>query len=198
MRLLSPALFVILLFSCDNVSSPPNDDVPKAFKETNSGSGSFGKRYGGGDIVNTMYSDLANDDAMLKSLEKDIRNLPGNISDASAPFNEYERNNSSYYSSARNHLNSIKDSALREKIRKQIDNSSNEYNRLSAKHNALLKEIDWKQVTLNDVHTYLKLVKTLSAIENYQRKNLPSTAPLENISLELDKVIQRTKDAARP
>jgi hypothetical protein len=197
MRYLLLGVFTITLFSCSNVSSPP-DNVPKEFEEGNSSSFSFERSGGGGsDAVTSLYNEVADDDANLKSLEKDIRNLSGNIADASEPFNTFTYNNSNYYNSATNHLNSIRDSALKAKAKALIDASMNQYQRSVAMHNRLINEINWKQVTLNDVHTYLKLARTLPVIENYQKKNLPSTSALENASAEMDKVIQRTKDASK-
>lgn len=196
MRYFLPGLFAILLFSCDNVSAPPGD-VPTAFEETKSEG--FKSKYGGReDVVTSMYNDVVNDDANLKSLEKDIRNIPGTVSDAASPFHSFDNNNDSYYSSASMHVNSIKDSALKQQVRMMVENSKTQYTRSIARHNTLINEIKWKQLTLNDVHTYLMLVKTLPAIESYQKKNIPSTTPLENVSAELDKLIQRTKDATKP
>jgi hypothetical protein len=197
MRYLLLSVFVIALFACSNVSSPP-DNVPKGLDAENSGSLSSETRYGGGgDALNDMYEEMVDDDAALKSLEKDIRSLSGNISEATRPYNTFTYYNSNYYNSATNHLNSIRDSALKTKAKAIIDASMSQYQRSVAAHNKLINEISWKQVTLNDAHTFLKLVKTLPLIENYQKKNLPSTSALENASAEMDKVIQRTKDASK-
>jgi hypothetical protein len=199
MRYLSLSIFTVMLFACSDVSSPP-DDVPKAFEEKNSIGGikSSDSRYGGGsDVVNSMYNEIVDDDANLKSLEKDIRNIPGVIADAEGAYNNFVYNNSGYYNSATNHVNSIKDSALKQKIKVMLEASNAQYQRSGAKHNTLINEINWKQLTLNDLHTYLKIIKTIPAIEAYQKKNLPSTSPMENASAELDKLIQRTKDAGK-
>lgn len=199
MRYILLSILATTLFACSSVSSPPENDVPRAFEETSSKAEvKSGSRYGGGyDVVNSMYNELVDDDAGLKSLEKDIRGISGVVYDAANTFNGFNNNNSNYYNSASNHVNSIRDSALKEKIRALVEASKSQYYRSVAAHYKLKDEIDWKQVTLNDAHTYLKLIKTLPAIEAYQKKNLPSTSALENASAEIDKVIQRTREAAK-
>ena len=196
MRYLLYIFFATMLFACSAVSAPP-DDVPGTFQQGND-NGSFGKKYGGReDVVNAMYNEVLDDNAGLKTLEKDIRDVPGNVSDASAAYNSFVYNNSSYYNSAMRHVNSITDTALKARIRTLVEASSHQYQRSVSKHNTLINEINWKQATLSDLHTYLKLVKTLPVIEAYQKKNLPDTKPLENVSVEIDKITERTKDATR-
>jgi len=197
MRHLSILTFAFIVCSCSNVSSPADDrKVPKALEEENS---SFTlKKYGGReDVVNGMYNELLSDNATLKNLEKSINNLPDMISDAESPYQVFNNNNTSYYNSALNHVNTIKDAALKEKIKAMVEASRSQYNNSVAAHNKLLNEIDWKQLSLNDMHTFLKLVKTLPVIEAYQKKNTPSTSAMENASAEIDKLIQRTKEAAK-
>lgn len=190
------SVFIITLFACSAVSSPPDNDIPRTFEENKSKTEikSFDSRYGGSyDVVNSMYNEIVDDDANLKSLEKDIRNISGTVSDASNAFNGFNNNNTNYYNSASNHANSIKDNELREKIRVMVEASKSQYLKSIGKHNGLLNDINPKQATLSDLHTYLKLVKTLPAIEAYQKKNLPSTTALENASAEIDKVIKKQK-----
>src|SRR5438128_2695620 len=130
MRYLLLSVFITTLFACSNVASPPGD-VPKVFEEGKSSSSGSEVRYGGGggDAVNSMYNELAHYDANLKSLEKDIRHLQRVISDANAPYSSFAYNNSNYYNSANNHLNSIRDPELREKAKALIDASMSQYQR---------------------------------------------------------------------
>lgn len=192
MRYLLPGFIAFAFLSCDTVSAPP-EEVPKAFEQQSAS----GKRLGGkgGDVINEMYDEVVSKDATLKALEKDIDDMPEMIADATAPFHAYNRNNENYYTSAARHVGYIKDSALREKIRTMIDNSKSNYNKSIASHQRLINDINWKQVTLSDLHSYLMLVKTLPEIESYQKKNLPATAPLEKISAEHDRLNERTKEA---
>lgn len=196
MRYLLPCLLALVLSSCDNVSSPPDKN------RTSTGGGTVsvpgeGSRYGkGGDVIDEMYDEVVDNDANLKTLEKDIRALSETIGEASAPYKSFSRTNEDYYHSAARHIASIKDSALRQKIRMMIDNNRSAYNKSVAPHERLVNDINWKQATLEDLHTYLVLVKTLPVMEEYQKKNLPATAPLEKVSAEHDRVNQRTKDAA--
>ncbi|HEX6914081.1 MAG TPA: hypothetical protein VF145_02490 [Chitinophagaceae bacterium] len=198
MRYVIACFFATVLFACDNVSAPPEDN-PGVFageKENNGFSSTKEYRGGGKDVVNEMYEELVSREPALKALEKDISNLPETIDESTAPFRSYARNNDSYYSSAVMHMSGIKDSALKEKIRAMIENSKLAYNKSVLPHERLLNEINARQTTLADLHTSLKIVRTLTAIREYQQKNLPPTAPIEKALSEHERVNQRTKEAA--
>ena len=68
---------------------------------------------------------------------------------------------------------------MRDKIKALITSSLNKYNSAITKHNELLKTIQAKDLTITDLHTILKITRTLPLIEKYQTDNLPSTKSLE-------------------
>jgi spore coat protein CotF len=136
-----------------------------------------------------LYGDLIKNSTELKKLEASIEELPDKLRDSLSDYHEYNSNNSRYYSTAEQHLNRIKDSVLRTRIKLLIDSSFKKYSTAIANHESLVRLIDQKQISLSDSYTVLKLIKTLAVIEEYQRKSLPSTQPLNHISKQYDKVI---------
>jgi hypothetical protein len=71
-----------------------------------------------------------------------------------------------------------------------ITNSMTTYNSLIARHNTLLKTIETKNIALHDMHTVLKILKTVAIINNYQKENLPSSKSLEGYINEQNKAIK--------
>jgi hypothetical protein len=61
----------------------------------------------------------------------------------------------------------------------------------------LLKTVEFKTANLNDIHVILKVFKTLRVIEEYQKTNLPSTKPIENLINEYNKAIQKTESLTK-
>ncbi len=177
------------MISCDNAQPTTNHqtETPKALDENSS---SYGIKRGYGDLVESLYNELSEKTPELSALKTQIENLAGSKSDSAESFNNYNNKNKSYYQSANNHLAQLHDTLLKEKIKQLIENSASRYNRSTAKHNELLKSIDRKLVTLNDLHTILKITRTLPLIEQYQRDAFPSTAALEGYTRQLDKTVR--------
>jgi hypothetical protein len=81
---------------------------------------------------------------------------------------------------------------LRDKMKILVANSLAKYNSLISTHTDLLKSIDTKGLTLNDLHTILKITRTVPLIEKYQKDKLPSSKSLEGFSKRLDEAINYT------
>ncbi len=54
-----------------------------------------------------------------------------------------------------------------------------------------------KEISLADMHTLLKITKTLKVIEQYQKDNLPSGKPIESVIKELDQVTRKAETLSK-
>ena len=71
-----------------------------------------------------------------------------------------------------------------------IFSSLTKYNSKIYRHTELLKSIDKKTMTLDDLHEMLIITTTLPLIEKYQNDNLPTINSINGYSKQLDKVVQ--------
>jgi len=171
-----------------------NHEEPKALEEKSSYEEISKVR--NDNLVESLYNELVEKIPELKQLESKIEVLEKSKNDSIILFTKYNQNNQSYYHSVNSNLVQIKDSLLRNKIKLLITNSLKKYNSQILKQEELLKLMDLKSVTLNDLHTILKITKSLSVIEKYQTENMPSAKSLERYLKELDGTIQTTDSLA--
>jgi len=134
---------------------------------------------------------LVKSDPSLTELESRLNQLPERRGDSTKAFDSYDYKNSSYYSSAREHIKDIKDSVLRGKMERLIAASDTAYRVLTADHHALLVRIDEKALTVKDLHTMLKLTRTAVVIGQYQKGHLPGAGPLQRLFKEYEGVEQK-------
>jgi hypothetical protein len=193
----------MLFFSCNNSERPAPEnkqqETPKALQTDNGSSESsfLSKKRGPGDLVEELYNELLEKNAALHTLEHGIEKLKDDSKDSADLFNTFDDKNDSYYNSATAHLGSIKDSALKERIRLLVTNSLSRYKSKTAAYNNLLTAIAAKDVNLDDLHVVLKLTQTLGMIEQYQTGSLPSTKPLENTIKAYDKILFTTDSLSK-
>ena len=171
---------------------PPPAETPKALEEQSS----FSLKRGGEDLVESLYRELVKNDPNLTELESRLDQLSDHRGDSTKAFRSYDYKNNSYYSSAREHIKNIKDSVLRGKMEQLIAASDTAYRVLTANHHALLAGIDKKALTVEDLHTMLKLTRTAVIIGQYQKGHLPGTGPLQRLLKEYERVEQETKEMA--
>jgi len=186
------SIVILLTFvSCDNARVKENQEqkqeTPKALQEENSYS--IVSKRGYYDIIKSLYKELADKTPELKDLETKFDALSVSKSDSTEQYNEYNEKNQSYYSSADIHLKQIKDSTLRKKMKALISSSLTKYNSKVYRHTNLLKSIDKKTMTLDDLHEMLIITTTLPLIEKYQNDNLPTTKSIDGYSKQLDRVV---------
>ena len=185
------ALTVFALPSCNppTAEDKPKTETPKAL-EDESASYEIRSKRGSDDLVENLYGDLVDKTPELKALEYKIDNLYSSKDDSTKSFNRFDLKSLSYYSSAENHVEQIKDSLLKNKMKALIANSLSEYHSAISSHTAILKSIDTKYLALGDLHTMIKIIRTLPLIEKYQQDNLPTIKSLEGLSRHLDRTIK--------
>ncbi|MCF3112076.1 hypothetical protein LL912_25030 [Niabella sp. CC-SYL272] len=181
--------FTLIACNHHRVQQQPVVNIPKAL-EDHSASHKLVSKRGPDELVESLYSELAEHDAGLKQLEAALDALDQSKEEAAGSFQQFDAKSQSYYKAADQHMNTISDSLLKDKIRKLVEEHLAKYKAITEKHQELLKAIDVKTTKLADLHTVLKVVKTLPVIETYQKDNRPGTASLESYSKKQDGAIE--------
>ena len=190
-QILISTLVLLILVSCDNSGNKEKpeqqQEIPTALQDKGS-SGIISKR-GYENLLESLYKELATNTPELNELEIKIKSLSESKDDSTKLFDRYNGKNQYYYSSADSHVKQIKDSILRKRIKLLISASLTRYNSKIYRHSEILKSIDKKTMTLDDLHEVLMITTTLPIIENYQNDNLPATKSIDGNSKQLDKVL---------
>jgi len=190
--ILISTLILVTFVSCDNArikeNQEQNQETPKALQEEKSID--IVSKRGYDDIIESLYKELAGKTPELKDLETKLKALSTSKSDSTEQFDKYNGNNSSYYNSADNHLKQINDSTLRKRMKSLISSSLTKYNSKVYRHTELLKSIDKKTMTLDDLHEMLIITTTLPLIEKYQNDNIPTTKSINGYLKQLDKAVK--------
>jgi len=185
-------VLLLTFVSCDNARIKENQEqkqeTPKALQEEKSYE--IVSKRGYDDIIESLYKELADKTPELKDLETRLEALSASKSDSTEQYDKYNGKNHSYYNSADNHLKQINDSTLRKKMKTLISSSLTKYNSKVYRHTELLKSIDKKTMTLDDLHEMLIITTTLPLIEKYQNDNLPTTKSINGYLKQIDKAVQ--------
>ena len=145
----------------------------------------------GADPVEALYEELVSQSDELKQLEKDLKALQKNVADSMDTYKQFADRNSSYYASADRKMESVGDSTLRRTLRHLINISRANYRDSVTSWNRIDSLAARRQATINDLHTLLKLVKTLPLIEAYQKQNVPKDLPSQKMVSDMDSMIRR-------
>jgi len=184
-------IILLIVASCDKPriqeKQEQKKETPNALQEESSYEMVSKKR--SDDLMESLYKELADKTPELKELETKIEDLSAGKSDSTELFDRYNGKNQSYYSSAESQINQINDTILRKKMKSLIASSLKRYNSKIVRHSELLKSIDKKTMSLNDLHNILIITTTLPFIEKYQNDNLPATKSLTGYSKQIDKVL---------
>ena len=156
---------------------------------------SLGDPYGKGrfNLVEKFYQELVDKSQELKNLESEIKELSNREALLIQNFNDYHADSKEYYADAIQFSNSISDTFLKNKMLKLVTKSTENYN-LSI--DPILKNITKSKqndIGIADYHSVLKIVKTISVIEKYQKDNLPSNSAFENHIKNQNNIIEKIK-----
>jgi hypothetical protein len=182
-------ILVLTLLACgERQREQTPKETPKAL--ANESEYKISSRRSYDDLLEDLYSELVSKDNDLQALEDQIEALNENQIDSSAVFQNYNNKNQAYFFSAERHLASISDSLVRNEMKALLAKSLAKYNALSAKHHELVGLIAAKNLRIADLHTVLKIVKTLPLIEKYQVDHLPKTKSMEGHVKKQEEVIR--------
>jgi hypothetical protein len=154
-----------------------------------------------GDLVEALYDELVSGSAELTQLELAIKDLKKQTPDSLKGYKTFNQHNNVFYDLAGKKVNTMTDSVLRKKMLLLINHSREQYTDSVARLKELDSLINRRTNTINDLHTILKLVKTLPLIEDFQKTNRPPARPAEGALQNLDTLIHRldslVKDSLR-
>ena len=181
-------LSILMLSSCLNKPTSENDKISKTLNDESLSINVLSKRpYD--DLVEKLYEDLIKHTPELNDLEIKINAIKESETDSTKKFENYNGKNLRYYGNAQGISGGIKDSILRERVKLMISKSESKYKESTLKQIGLLKEIEAKKTSLNDLHVILKIIKTLPLIEKYQASSKPSDHSLNGYIKEINKGI---------
>ena len=191
------ALISLLIISCNQPpqTEPGKPVTPKALEEKSSEISVSGR--GNGDILESLYKEIVDKDPDLKELENQVAGLNDHKEDSVEVFNNYKNRNDLYYSTAIAVGGTVKDSVIREKIKTMLTNSRENFTAGMSTPDNLVTRLRNKEISLADMHTLLKITKTLKVIEQYQKDNLPSGKPIESVIKELDQVTRKAETLSK-
>jgi hypothetical protein len=144
-----------------------------------------------GDLVEALYDELVSGSAELTQLELAIKDLKKQTPDSLKGYKTFNQHNNVFYDLAGKKVNTMTDSVLRKKMLLLINHSRKQYTDSIARLKELDSLINRRTNTLNDLHTILKLVKTLPLIEDFQKTNRPPSLPAEGALQRFDTLIYR-------
>ncbi len=182
-------ILTLVLASCSQ-PTPEAPPMPKAL-EDNSHSYDLGSSRNYNDLVESLYAELLKNNVDLKQLEENIKALRNNKADSTLLFDKFNEKNQLYYSAADRHISTMNDSLMRDKMKMMIATNLAKYNKAIGKHTELTKMIAANNLSIEDLHTMLKIVKTLPLIEKYQNDNLPNTKSMEGFIKQQEETIKQ-------
>lgn len=144
--------------------------------------------------MDVLYQELLEKDINLKEIENRMTVINKEEYDSSKTFKTYNAKNSAYYTAATKYANNIKDSMLKAKMKKMIANSLAAYKNEVKDFDSLQQQIISTDVHLEDLYNMLKLVRTLSVLEEYQRKYMPGTSSMESLLNDMKIVADRMEN----
>ena len=178
-------LLILALAACNTPKkeyTPQQEEPPKALQEKSSVGGLLSKGRGSEDLVESLYKELMEKSPELAALEKNINLVTEMQHDSLDLFERFNGKNTLYYNAAKRHMQSLSDSSLKTEITNLIEQSMAGYNQRISGHDALIATINQQSSKLDDLHIMLKLVRTMAAMEKFQRSNLPDQKSLRNVS----------------
>lgn len=191
-----PAIIVIVTaLSCNSKAGGPNPttpETPRALQENHGDYKNSSSKRMPSDLVEDLYRELEKETPSLLQLAARIEDLKEERKDSLEVFSDFESKNAQYYKSADQHISSIRDSILKQRIRILIAKSMDRYDNKIAPHRQLIKVLNNNNLKLDDLFTVLKLTRTLGMMEEYQAAHFPSLLLVEPVNKKYEKLIAET------
>lgn len=169
-KILFAAAFALSLLSCRENKPQKQPAIENAVDNAESSISSIAKSgYSrGGNLVQNIYDELLKDDKALQDLDKRITDINSETNTVISEYTNIIDKSENYYHDAKNLSGSITDSATKNEIEKEIQNSADKYNLKNQAIRDLIKKTKANQSKIYDQYTIFKIRKTLPEIEKYQ------------------------------
>jgi hypothetical protein len=194
---------MLLAFASCTESRPqekPGPGVPKVLQNDESISMDIvkkGSKRRAANILEGVYAELEERTPELIQLENEIVDLNRSRHDSTNRYRQFWEKNDDYFKEANNYAGEIRDSLLRTRLKDLIAASMARYHSTISRHEDIMKTLDHKKNTLDDLFTALRVIRTLPIMEQYQRESLPDIKSLSGYQQRLDQAIKHADTLTR-
>jgi hypothetical protein len=154
-------------------------------------SGGYDRKYQ--DIIENLFSEELKNDESLQSLYIDINAINELTADSTESTRKFLDLNHRYFRTAEDHVLSLHDSLLRNKVMSIFQKEKSKYNALVDPHAFYLEEIKNRKLILEDRKNLLRLFITLPLMKKYQDEKLPNVEQLINIKKDIEFLIKESE-----
>jgi hypothetical protein len=196
MRKILPVISLFFLLACQSKKNQPGNEkptVPEALQD-HSKEISISKR-GPDDLVEELYAEKLNQTEALQALKKKMNEIYADQQDSSRSFTDFNSKNERYYQDASGYINKIKDSLLKKEIVALLNNAIQQYKNTTDNLSQLYNSLATKNLAIADRYSGLKLLISLGMMKQFQKDNIPSTAPMEMLTKRQNEIINSLDSA---
>ena len=168
--------------------SQPTEETPIALQENKLAVKSYSRS---GDLIEELYSELVNNNPVLKGVENDLVVVRTNSDELSYLFSSYDGKSSSYYHAAAKRIEHFKDSELKRRMVALIAESKSHYAGQREEVSSMVAQISQSNASINEYYEVMKIALTLPLIEKYQKENIPEWQPYREIMKEQVNLVNR-------
>ncbi|AZB26462.1 hypothetical protein [Chryseobacterium bernardetii] len=194
-KILFAAAFALSLLSCRENKPQKQPAIENAVDNAESSISSIAKSgYSrGGNLVQNIYDELLKNDKALQDLDKRITDINSETNTVISEYTNIIDKSENYYHDAKNLSGSITDSATKNEIEKEIQNSADKYNLKNQAIRDLIKKTKANQSKIYDQYTIFKIRKTLPEIEKYQNAHPLKTDNLDQFIKKQNQLLEELK-----
>lgn len=194
-KILFAAAFALSLLSCRENKPQKQPAIENAVDNAESSISSIAKSgYSrGGNLVQNIYDELLKNDKALQDLDKRITDTNSETNTVISEYTNIIDKSENYYHDAKNLSGSITDSAAKNEIEKEIQNSADKYNLKNQAIRDLIKKTKANQSKIYDQYTIFKIRKTLPEIEKYQNAHPLKTDNLDQFIKKQNQLLEELK-----
>lgn len=174
---LRAAILICLYFfsaSCFYNQSTPDETVPDAFRNKSAIDLDLTYERKTTNIIDKLFKEYLETNPVLKNYIQKFDDLNFKYLKDIHSYNYFNENNVLYYSTAHELANSFTDSVFAQVLINELEKSEAKYLQLTQNHFNILTQINSEKLSINDLISAIKILRTIEIIENYQNNNLPA------------------------
>lgn len=159
--------------------------------------GSFSGRGRADDLVEALFADALEQDTALRALIRDADRQHRTHADSVEAHRRFEANNRAYYEAALAHADRLTDSLERDEQRSRLRQSEARYAAAMADARESGRRYDAVRARTAELVELIKLQRTLTIMERYQRTERPDDGVLEAELSRIKALEQRLHKATK-
>lgn len=185
-RVLIPLILAVGLFSCGNKIQTPEgvqNETPEAIEEDYgsdwSASIKRGRYYD--NILERLYKEAVEKNDEVGKINESILLANSFYGDSLVDYKKYINLNEEYWTIANNYITAISDSTLRNELKSIFDKAEVEYCESKKELLYLNDKIALEKEHFDNQVKLLKLMVTLTMIQNYQVNEIPDSSTMNSV-----------------